>query len=243
MTDFLVIADSHINPDNAEDAVELWYNLGKYCTKVKPSYIIHLGDVADLSSQAWKVAARGSYSLEEEAKFVELVLGAFEAAIEEYNNSQRKKKKKLYKPRKYLTLGNHDIRNGVTVIEDIFTEAGWNVVDYMQPLNLRGITFCHCMSKGLSDQMCTTAQELIENWGNDVVVGHGHHKDFFEGYSMAIHRKITALKCPCFTIGYYDWATQTQLKWSRGFTEISYSAFEDSLSFVWKDLECLYENI
>lgn len=242
MADFLVIADSHINPSNAAEAVELWYRLGKYCTKVKPSIIVHLGDVADLSSQAWKVSARGDYSLEEEAQFVELVLGAFEAAIEEYNNSQRKKKKKLYKPSKYLTLGNHDIRNGVTVIEDIFTGHGWNVVDYQQPLNLKGITFCHCMAKGLSDQMCVTAQELVENWGNDIVVGHGHHKDFFESYSLAAHKKITALKCPCFTLGDYDWATQTQLKWSRGFTEIKLEPFE-TFSFVWRNLGCLYKNL
>ena len=241
MTKILVIADSHINPENYDDSSELWYRLGKYCVETQPDIIVHLGDVADLSSQAWKIAARGSNTLEEECECVINVLDIFDEAIEEYNRVQRRMKKKTYKPLKYLTLGNHDIRNGVTCIEDIFTDAGWIVVDYLKPLHLCGITFCHCMHKGLSDLMCTTAEELLENWGADVVVGHGHHKDFSEGYSMGINRKITALKCPAFTKSNYDWAVQTQLKWSRGFTEITEEP-HDTFSFVWKDLKCLYEN-
>lgn len=241
MATILVISDSHINPDNADSAIELWYRLGKYCTRTQPEIIVHLGDVADLSSQAWRVAARGKYSLKEELNAVHLALNAFEEAINEYNRTQRKMKKKLYKPSKYLTLGNHDIRNGVTAIEDLFTDANWNVIDYLQPISLCGINFCHCMCKGLSDQMCTTAQEILENWGADVVVGHGHHKDFSTTYSLAVHRPVTALKCPVFTYGEYDWAAQTQYKWNRGFTEIEPGVF-DALKFVWKDLECLYEN-
>jgi predicted phosphodiesterase len=242
MATILVISDSHINPDNVSDSVELWYRLGKYCAKTKPEVIVHLGDVADLSSQAWRVAARGKYSLEEETNAVHLVLDAFEEAIKEYNRKQRRKKKKIYKPVKILTLGNHDIRNGVTVIDDMFTDAGWDVIDYLQPINIRGINFCHCMRKGLTDMMCTTSEELLQDWGADIVVGHGHHKDFATSYSLAIHRPITALKCPAFTLGDYDWAAQTQYKWNRGFTEIEPGVF-DALKFVWKDLACLYESL
>lgn len=238
----LVISDSHINPSNVEQSAELWYRLGKYCTETQPEVIVHLGDVADLSSQAWRVAARGNYTLEQECKCVIEVLDAFEEAIAEYNRVQRKMKKKQYKPSKFLTLGNHDVRNGVTNIEDIFTSYDWCVTGYLQPLHLQGITFCHCMCKGLSDQMCSTAQELIENWGSDIVVGHGHHRDYFEGYSMGIHRPVAAMKCPAFTLGDYEWATQTQLKWSRGFTEIRTKPC-DTFSFVWKDFSCLYESL
>lgn len=242
MASILVVSDSHINPDNLTESVDLWYRLGKYCVKTKPEIVVHLGDVADLSSQAWKVSARGKYSLEEEVKAVHTVLDAFEEAINEYNRKQHKKKKKQYKPSKYLTLGNHDIRGGVTVIEELFETYDWNVVEYLEPLHLKGITFCHCMCKGTSDIMCTTAQELLENWGADIVVGHGHHKDFSTSYSMAIHRPITALKCPAFTFGDYAWAVQTQYKWNRGFTEIEPGIF-GNLNFVWKDLECLYKNL
>lgn len=241
MADILVISDSHINPSQ-ESPEELWYRLGKYCTITQPHIIIHLGDVADLSSQAWKVAARGPYSLKEETKKVSEVLDCFEEALADFNRLQKKKKKKMYKPKKYLTLGNHDVRGGVTDIEDIFSARGWSVVDYLQPLHLRGITFCHSMHKGLSDLMCTTAQELLENWHSDIVVGHGHHKDFCESYSQGLHKKITALKCPVFTVEEFDWANQTQEKWSRGFTEIDINFF-NTFSFVWKDLECLYKNL
>lgn len=239
MAKLLVISDTHLNP--ASDETELWYNLGKYCAETQPTFILHLGDVADLNSQAWKIAARGVYSLEEELDNVNTHLAAFEAAIEDYNNHQRVMKKRMYRPVKILTLGNHDVRNGCTGIQDIFEDYGWQVADYLSPVEVYGVQFCHSLHKGLSDLMCTTAQELVENWHSDIVVGHGHHKDFFESYSLYNDKPITGIKCPVFTMKESDWATQTQLKWSRGFTEITKTA-TGPLSFVWKDLQCLSEN-
>lgn len=236
MSKILVIADSHLTPK--KPAEYLWAALGRYCLKTRPDYIVHLGDVADFDSQAWLIKNRGKYTLEEEISQVRSCLEAFHKPLIDFNNTQRIMKKKMYKPSMVLTLGNHDVRNNMTDVADLFESFNWLVVDYLHPIQIEGITFVHCMAKGISDSFCTTSQELIENWHGNIVVGHGHHKDFFESYSMATKEKITALRSPAFTVDESDWAVQTQYKWSRGFTEIVTNPF----TFIWRDCECLLKN-
>lgn len=236
MVNILVIADTHINPSQPD--LELWTRLGEYCVKTKPDFIVHLGDVGNFDSQAWLKAARGTHTLEEELEVVKEHLVAFSTPIHYHNVLQRCNKKKMYRPIKILTLGNHDIRNDMTDVAELFEDFGWDVYEHLEPCQIDNVTFVHAMHKGLSDTMCVTARELIENWHSNIVVGHGHHKDFFESYSMATNDIITALRCPVFSNGTSDWAIQTRNKWSKGFTEIDTRPF----SFVWRNLECLYEN-
>lgn len=234
MSKILVISDTHITPGMYPNK-SFWYNFGVYCTETKPDYIIHLGDVGDFDSQAWLVKNRGKYSLAEEIAEVSACFTNFQAAIKDYNNIKRKQKKKTYRPKQILTLGNHDVRNGITVVADLFTQLGWEVYDYCKPAIVDGISFVHCAHKGLSDTVCNTAQELLENWHTSIVVGHGHHKDFFESCCLETGKKLTALRSPVFLLTPADWAVQTKLKWSQGFTEIN----TDPFSFVWRDMECL----
>lgn len=233
MSKVLVIADTHINPELPDD--ELWHKLGQYCVRTKPDYVIHLGDVADFNSQAWLKAQRGMFTLQQELLAVEECLIAFEHPIKTFNIAQRESKHKQYKPKLILTLGNHDVRNDITDVAELFEDYGWTVYNYLEPCNIDGVTFVHAAHKGLSDSFCTTAQELIENWHSNIVVGHGHHKDFFESFSLATDEIITALRSPCFMTEPSEWAVQTKRKWSTGFTEINTKPF----SFVWKDISCL----
>lgn len=229
----LVISDSHISPSvpNVED----WEALGHYVVKTKPDCIVHLGDVADMDSLAWRKDARGLYTTEQELSNVKQHLKAFEDVLRAYQDKCRRQKEKIYKPKKYLCLGNHDIRNGYTGIEDLFTSCGWSVSDYLEPITIDGVSFCHCMMKGLSELPCVTAEELLANWHGNVVVGHSHKLDYAESYSLAIADRIRALKCPIFNSTTPAWAVQTHYKWAQGFTEISTKPFQ----FVWRDISCL----
>lgn len=232
----LVISDSHISP--ACPNVELWTRLGEYVVKHKPDVIVHLGDVADLSSLAWLKNARGPYTTDDELATVAEHLVAFEDVLLAERNKNRKDKKAIYRPHKILCLGNHDVRNGYTGIQDLFEDFDWFVADYLEPVEVNGITFCHSMMKGLTDYPCTTAQELLENWHGNVVVGHGHKQDYAESYSIATGDRIRAIKCPVFNTDDIGWAKQTRNKWARGFTLIRTEPFE----FIWKDITCLQES-
>lgn len=238
MSTFLVISDSHIDPSCPN--VNEWKQLGEYCVSHQPDYIIHLGDVANLNSLAWLKAARGELTTEQELAVVSEHLEAFENVIKAYNNKRRRDKKKLYRPKKVLTLGNHDVRNGNTGIEELFDSHRWDVHDYLDWVRIEDITFCHCMHKGLSDNVCTTAQELLENWHGSIVVGHGHCQDFATSYSVADDKPLIALKSPVFNSYDTGWAVQTRDKWSRGFTWIDNSKGQP-FEFTWKDMSCLSE--
>ena len=233
MSKILVISDTHINP--AKNCPYLWSALARYCINHQPDYVIHLGDVADLDSQAWLVKNRGKYSLDQEIDAVKTCLKTFHKVLDSFNNMRRECHKKLYKPNLILTLGNHDVRNAITDVADLFTELGWQVYDYLEPAQIDGYSFCHSLRNGLSDNMCTTSKELLENWHGNIVVGHGHHRDYYESYSLATNEQIIALKSPCFMLEPSEWATQTRNKWSLGFTEID----TESKSFIWRNMECL----
>lgn len=234
MTKVLVISDTHINPSNV-DCPYLWSALARYCIIHKPDCIIHLGDVADLDSQAWLVKNRGKYSIVEEIDAVEECVIAFHNVLDSYNRIRKNMKKKMYRPRLFLCLGNHDVRNNITDIDDLFTNFGWYVSPYLEPIQIDSYSFCHSLRNGLSDNMCTTAKELLENWHGNIVVGHGHHRDYHESYSLATNSQIIALKSPCFMLEPSDWAVQTRNKWSLGFTEID----TELGTFIWRDMSCL----
>ena len=233
MSKILVISDTHINP--ATNCPYLWSALARYCVIHKPEFVVHLGDVADFESQAWLIKNRGKFTLEQEMDAVEDCLRAFHDVLDSYNNMRKSMKKKMYKPKLILTLGNHDVRNNITDVEDLFTDFGWLVSEYLEPVQIDGFSFCHALRNGLSENVCVTAKELVENWHGNIVVGHGHHKDFYESYSLATNSQIFALKSPCFMLEPSAWAVQTRNKWSLGFTEID----TDTNSFVWRGMECL----
>lgn len=233
---YVVISDSHISPTcpNVRD----WRKLGEYCVKHRIDYIIHLGDVADLDSLAWLKASRGNYTTEEELATVAKHLNAFEEVIQDEQAKNRRQHMTIYRPKKVLCLGNHDVRNGYTGIQDLFVSKDWIVKGYLEQCNINGMNFAHCMMKGLSDVPCTTAQELLENWHSTCIVGHSHIRDYAESFSLELNDKIYAIKCPVFNNNDTGWAVQTRQKWSRGFTEIDDT---DYFSFVWRPIECLYQ--
>ena len=230
---FLVLADSHINPSCPN--VEEWEGLGKFVLDYKPDCIVHLGDLADLQSQARYTSQRGLYTLGEEMECVAEHVHAFEDVLLKDRIQSRAMKKKQYKPRKVFCLGNHDVRNNITDIEEFMTDCGWEVHDYLEPVTIEGITFAHCMMKELSEQPCTTAEELLQNWHSDVVVGHSHVQDYAESYNIGTDKRIHAIKCPSFNSYDTGWAVQTRNKWARGFLLLKTNPFE----FMWKDITCL----
>lgn len=233
--DILVISDTHIDP--ARPFYKGWQQLGKYVVKNKPKYIVHCGDVACLDSLAHYTSLRGDFTTEEELACVEKHLRAFEKAIIDDQEHSRAMKRKIYRPIKILTLGNHDIRKDCTEIKRIFEEHGWVVYDYLEPAPVEYITFCHCMPKKNSDMMCTTAEELLQTWHTDVVVGHSHVQDYAEAYNVGTGKLMRAVKCPCFTQFPPKYTGFGYVTWPLGWLEITLNPFE----FTWRNIECLWK--
>lgn len=233
--DILVISDTHISP--ARSFEEGWSKLGEYVVKNKPKYIVHLGDVACLDSLAHYISLRGDFTTDEELACVIKHLRAFEDKILREQEKNRYDKKKIYRPIKVLCLGNHDIRKDCTEIERIFKECGWVVVPYLEPINIEGFSFCHCMPKRNSDTMCVTAEELLQTWHANIVVGHSHVQDYAESFNIGTGKSIRAIKCPCFTDNPPQYTGFGYITWPLGWLEITLKPFE----FTWRNIECLWK--
>lgn len=236
----LVIADTHLSPFHQD--LDTWRMLAKYAIKTKPDIIVHLGDVADMDSLCWLKNQRGPYTTDEELDCVARHLDAFEDILQQDRNRCRRQHITMYRPTKILCLGNHDVRNGFTGIDDIFTDRNWDVFDYGVAVNIDNVYFSHCMAKGLTSNACGTSDEILENWHGNIVCGHGHKCDYAETYSLSDHAILKAIKCPVFSnrCGLGLWAGQSRMKWSTGFTEIEIRDGE-IYSFVWRSMECLNE--
>lgn len=230
MTKIVAISDTHLTPDTSE--VELWKSFARWCTKHRPQYIVHLGDVSDFTSCVWLKKDRGCHTTTEEIASVSTHLEAFEKVLEDYNKGRRAGHRKQYKPMKILCVGNHDKRTEESekAVKRIFDKHGWEICEYQEPVIIEDIMFCHNTFK---DSM--TAKELLENYHCSCVVGHSHIREYAESYNPVLSERIYAIKCPMFTNAELEWAKLANESWSRGFTVIE----TDPFSFTWKELTCL----
>lgn len=225
---YLIISDTHISPFQPQ--YKEWQRLSKYILDTKPDYIVHLGDVAELDSQASYVKDRGVFTLEQELDEVKKHLLILERALKVKQLKQKESKHKMYLPKKILCLGNHDTRKNNKDIKEIFESFGWEVCNTFIS---EDIIFSHYLCKGMSDFPCITARELLENNNCSCVVGHSHISEYAESYNPVTGKKIFAIKCPIFTnYTHPECNTLITNKYSRGFTILD----TDKGEFQWKTM-------
>ena len=132
--------------------------LSNYIVHKKPDVIVQIGDFADMPSLSsydqGKRAGEGT-RYESDIKSSRSAMGVLNHAIEEYNNKARRLKFRQYRPRKVLTLGNHENRiskhvNNYPILEgklsynDLgYGEFGWEVYDFLRPVEINGILYAH----------------------------------------------------------------------------------------------------
>ena len=151
MTTIIVIPDCQVRPG---DSLNYLYCIGKYIAEKKPDIIVQIGDFADMESlSSYDVGKKSfegrTYKADIEAAIDGMV--ALLAPIEEEQVRLSRNKKKLWKPRKVLTLGNHCDRinraiendrklEGLISTEDLlYSDFGWEVYPFLQPVIIEGI--------------------------------------------------------------------------------------------------------
>ncbi len=137
----LLIADAQVKegvPLNHIDA------LRNFIVERQPEVIVNIGDWYDmpsLSSYNSKAAAENKRILQDVAA------GNMAMARLE------RKWPKTYKPKKVFTIGNHEQRIVRPAVDNpslkgvlgyhLFNLSGWEVYDYLQPVSIDGVTYCH----------------------------------------------------------------------------------------------------
>ena len=129
----LIIGDPHANPDYDNDRFE---TLGKFIAKEKPHHIVCIGDMADMSSLSSYDRGTRGFEGRRYYKDIASVIDAQERLFKPI------RKVRGYKPKLYMTLGNHEDRidrasnaspelYGSISIDDLkFKKYGWQEVRY-----------------------------------------------------------------------------------------------------------------
>lgn len=182
----LMIPDTQCKPGISMDYLK-W--LGKYIVDKKPEVIVHIGDHADMPSLS-------SYDKGKRTAEGKRVQTDIEASIEGMNillqplwQLQQKELlihgKVLYTPKMVITLGNHEERimrhvnsnpelHGFLSYDSLkYKEMGWEVYDYLEPVILNGVTYCHFMANPMTGKPYGgQAMNVLKNVGESFCMGH-----------------------------------------------------------------------
>jgi hypothetical protein len=188
MPKHFVIPDCQVKPGVPLDHLT-W--AGKFAAEKKPDVIVQIGDFADMSSlssyDVGKKAFEGrTYAADVEA--TRLAMSLLMTPIIDEQNRQRKNKEKVWKPRLILPLGNHENRipkainndrklEGLISTDDLgYKDWGWEVYDFLDPINVDGIMYCHYFTSGVMGRPITTANALLAKKHMSCIAGHQQGK-------------------------------------------------------------------
>lgn len=190
----LVIPDTQIGPGTPTDHLK-W--IGAYAARKQPDVIVHLGDHADMPS----LCSYDRGKLMFEGRRYKADVDAAKRGMDLLLDPVRRAKG--YKPRLVLTLGNHEERieraiqetpvlDGTISMDDLgYAEQGWEVNEFLKPVNIEGVEFCHYFTSGpMKKAIGSAARQLAMRHGSSVA-GHSH------GFDMAVHpaTQHTAIIC------------------------------------------------
>lgn len=188
MAKHLVIPDCQVKPGVPLEHLE-W--AGLYAAEKKPDVIVQIGDFGDMPSLSSYDVGKKAFEGRTYAADVESVrvgMSTLMTPIVEEQQRQRRNKEKVWKPRLVLTLGNHEHRihkainndrklEGLVSVTDLGYESwDWEVYDFLDPVNVDGIMYCHYFTSGVMGRPVTTAQALLTKKHMSCVQGHQQGK-------------------------------------------------------------------
>jgi len=193
----LVIPDCQVKPNVDISYLEC---IGNYIVEKKPDVIVCIGDFADMPSLSSYDTNKKSFEgrtytadVESVHRGMELLLGP----LWDYQDYQRKIKKKLYRPRMILTLGNHEDRidraidtdrklDDLISIGDLnYEQYGWEVYPFLDVVVVDGVAYSHYFASGVMGRPVTSAQALINKKHMSCFAGHQ------QGRQIAYARKAS----------------------------------------------------
>lgn len=180
----MVIPDTQVKTGVNTDHLE-W--AGNYAAEKRPDVIVMIGDWFDMPSLSaydkGKLAFEGRRYVDDVKagrKAMERFLGALPSD---------------YKPRLVFTMGNHEHRiiryvdnnpefSGKFSFDDLgLDEYGWEVHDFLKPVLIDGIEYCHYFTSGVMGRPVSSAATLLRERQRSCTQGHVQHTD------VAIHKK------------------------------------------------------
>ena len=154
----LVIPDAQVKPDVPLDHL---LHVGKFIADKKPDVIVCIGDFADMPSLSSYDKGKKSFENRRYIKDIEsvhLAMGLMMQPIKKEIKRLKRNKKKQWRPRFVMTLGNHcerinraiendAILEGVISMDDLPYED-WEVYPFLEVVEIGGVSFSHYFTSG-----------------------------------------------------------------------------------------------
>jgi hypothetical protein len=163
---------------------------GKYLADKQPHVIVCIGDFGDFPSLSH--FDRGT--LQFEGRRYKKDLSAFRQAMELLMGPINRKRARLgWWPACEFTMGNHEDHIRRAVNEDPKLEGlmsdddlgladyGWRVHEFLQPISIGGVAFCHYFPSGIMGRPITTAQALLTKLHMSAFAGHQQDRQIAYG--------------------------------------------------------------
>ncbi|MCP5016252.1 MAG: hypothetical protein GY938_13415 [Ketobacter sp.] len=186
----LFIPDTQVKPGVPIDHLA-W--IGKYIVEKKPDVVIHAGDHADMPSLS--SYDRGKKAMEgrryqADVKAARRGWDVLNGPIEKHNKKKKKNKEKQYKPRKVITLGNHEHRitrevesdarlEGIVSVDNLGLERyGWEVIPFLELVEIDGVFYSHYFANPMTGKPYGgMIQTRLKTIGFSFTQGHVQMKD------------------------------------------------------------------
>lgn len=169
---------------------------GKAICDYQPDVVVNGGDFADMPSLSTH-DVKGSKYFEglRYKKDVEITKVAMQKLLEPLRSlqkAQKASKHKVYKPRLVLTLGNHENRikravnnnptlEGLISTKDLEYEKDWEVHDFLRPVFIGGVGFCHYWPVGAMGRPAASPAAIINKLHMSCIAGHQQGKQIAYG--------------------------------------------------------------
>lgn len=184
MTTHALVPDTQCKP-GLDFAHMTW--AGEYIADKLPDVIIHIGDHADMPSLSeWdknKKSFEGrTYKADIEAS--KEAMECFMRPIWKEQNRRHFGKRKTWKPRQIITLGNHENRinraiesdrklEGLISVDDLeYEKFGFEVIPFLQPITVDGVSYCHYHTSGKMGKAVSSVRMLATKKHMSCSMGH-----------------------------------------------------------------------
>ena len=223
MSNLLVIGDPHAHPDYDN---KRFTDLGNFIIQSRPDIVVCIGDMADMPSLSMYDKGTKGFEGKRYKKDIEAVIDAQEKMFAPI------KRARGYKPKFYMTLGNHEDRidravhstpelDGAIGISDLqYEKFGWEVTPFKKSVTIKGITFSHYFTSGVAGRPISSVHighALVSKLHCSAVQGHSHLYNHSE-QTRPDGQKIFGLSAGCYSHPEYreTWCKDTEYQWWRG---------------------------
>ena len=210
MTRHLLISDTQVKKDVPVDHLRA---LGNFIVDKQPEVLINIGDWADMPSLSvydkpgTKAFEGKRYRDDVEASIEAMEI--MEEPITRYNNMRKRNKKSLYRPRKVLTLGNHENRidravnldprlDGTLSVDDLrYEDFGWEVYPFLHIVDIDGVAYSHYFinpDSAIGSPLGGTIENKMKLIGHSFTMGHNQKRQYgirYNGRGEEIHGLVS----------------------------------------------------